>query len=491
MLGVLTCHGGAACSVASTISSIIALVVMAGVVWGIIRWVAGKARNEGSALAHRDATARTAVVKAASNSVGLRSAGAPLSANIAPAGQAAAAPESVYKTCPDCAEQVLAAARKCRFCGYGFEVDDEGPSDGTRSLLGPGLSSQQAAASQASASARPAFGDSFVPTQDVPAASPPRPLPAATTRRVNSLAVASFILALVGLLVGSVLALVFGYRAKSHIDRSNGAEKGRGLAVAGIILGWVQLAALVVLLVVVAVIASLKTPLERAIGEGADVAKTYAYAQFDYLSEHGTYATAPKVLVEQYGAESVSPSEEVRVAFASSDSYCMVTYLHRGVSSFGYPYNVTLAVWSDSPEEWFWGRGWTCRGFPSTPPAPWTPPAPAAEPVPSADTPIKATPKQAAVRLFLAWSLNDKVGARQVATAVAVRRIWSNEYESTDIDQGNGDCDKHSGDVWVCTLVAYVPAGAEEYIPYGIVMTVADDPVIGYRVRTVRFVADG
>ena len=26
-----------------------------------------------------------------------------------------------YKQCPDCAEQVLAAARKCRFCGYRFD----------------------------------------------------------------------------------------------------------------------------------------------------------------------------------------------------------------------------------------------------------------------------------------------------------------------------------------------------------------------------------
>jgi Uncharacterised protein family UPF0547 len=26
-----------------------------------------------------------------------------------------------YKTCPDCAEQVRAAARRCRFCGYSFE----------------------------------------------------------------------------------------------------------------------------------------------------------------------------------------------------------------------------------------------------------------------------------------------------------------------------------------------------------------------------------
>jgi Uncharacterised protein family UPF0547/Phospholipase_D-nuclease N-terminal len=32
---------------------------------------------------------------------------------------APAAPE--FKTCPDCAEEVRAAARKCRFCGYLFE----------------------------------------------------------------------------------------------------------------------------------------------------------------------------------------------------------------------------------------------------------------------------------------------------------------------------------------------------------------------------------
>jgi Uncharacterised protein family UPF0547 len=34
------------------------------------------------------------------------------------------------KTCPDCAEEVKAAARKCRFCGYVFEADHASARNG-------------------------------------------------------------------------------------------------------------------------------------------------------------------------------------------------------------------------------------------------------------------------------------------------------------------------------------------------------------------------
>lgn len=46
------------------------------------------------------------------------------------------------KTCPDCAEEVLEAARKCRFCGYRFdEVDPAAPASypGSESGLLGGL----------------------------------------------------------------------------------------------------------------------------------------------------------------------------------------------------------------------------------------------------------------------------------------------------------------------------------------------------------------
>jgi len=59
-------------------------------------------------------------------------------------------------------------------------------------------------------------------------------------------AIAALVLGICGLcvlpLLGPVLALVFGYRARAEVDRSRGRTGGRGMAVAGIVLGWVGLA---------------------------------------------------------------------------------------------------------------------------------------------------------------------------------------------------------------------------------------------------------
>ena len=49
--------------------------------------------------------------------------------------------------------------------------------------------------------------------------------------------------------VGSILALVFGYVAKGQIDRSAGRQGGRGMAIAGIVLGWIGVGALVLFIV--------------------------------------------------------------------------------------------------------------------------------------------------------------------------------------------------------------------------------------------------
>ncbi len=63
--------------------------------------------------------------------------------------------------------------------------------------------------------------------------------PAPTT---NGLAIASLVLSIVSLLgLGSILAIIFGFVARGQIARSGGRQKGGGLALAGIIIGFVTL----------------------------------------------------------------------------------------------------------------------------------------------------------------------------------------------------------------------------------------------------------
>jgi hypothetical protein len=71
------------------------------------------------------------------------------------------------------------------------------------------------------------------------------PARAAAPASTNGKAIASLVLGILWLCsIGSILALVFGYQGKNEIDASGGAQGGRGLAVAGIVLGWIGVGAL-------------------------------------------------------------------------------------------------------------------------------------------------------------------------------------------------------------------------------------------------------
>ena len=70
------------------------------------------------------------------------------------------------------------------------------------------------------------------------------------TRGTNGFAIASMVLGILWLYwIGSILALIFGYVAKGQIDKSQGAQGGRGMAIAGIVLGWVGVGVLVIVLI--------------------------------------------------------------------------------------------------------------------------------------------------------------------------------------------------------------------------------------------------
>jgi uncharacterized membrane protein len=61
----------------------------------------------------------------------------------------------------------------------------------------------------------------------------------------NGLAIASLVLGIVWLYwLGSILAVVFGHVALSQIKRSGGEQRGRGMAIAGLVLGYFGVAML-------------------------------------------------------------------------------------------------------------------------------------------------------------------------------------------------------------------------------------------------------
>lgn len=69
------------------------------------------------------------------------------------------------------------------------------------------------------------------------------------------MAIASMVLGILWLYwIGSILALIFGYRARKEIDRESGKLEGRGMATAGIVLGWVGVGTLVAVILFVGIV---------------------------------------------------------------------------------------------------------------------------------------------------------------------------------------------------------------------------------------------
>jgi hypothetical protein len=72
------------------------------------------------------------------------------------------------------------------------------------------------------------------------------------------MAIASMVLGILWLYwVGSILALIFGYIALSQIRQRN--EGGRGMAIAGVVLGWIG-AGTLVLVIMLAITAASSFP---------------------------------------------------------------------------------------------------------------------------------------------------------------------------------------------------------------------------------------
>jgi hypothetical protein len=67
----------------------------------------------------------------------------------------------------------------------------------------------------------------------------------------NGMAVAALVCGILGIFV---LAMIFGYIGRRQIDESHGHYGGRGMATAGIVLGWIGLVLIVLWIVLVVVV---------------------------------------------------------------------------------------------------------------------------------------------------------------------------------------------------------------------------------------------
>jgi Domain of unknown function (DUF4190) len=82
-----------------------------------------------------------------------------------------------------------------------------------------------------------------------PAGQPYYGGPTAPPRNTNGLAIAAMVLGIIWVYwVGSILALIFGYVARKQIREKN--QNGDGMAIAGIVLGWIGVGTLVLVIVI-------------------------------------------------------------------------------------------------------------------------------------------------------------------------------------------------------------------------------------------------
>jgi hypothetical protein len=98
------------------------------------------------------------------------------------------------------------------------------------------------------------FEDEPAPPAPAPPPSPPAPVPqsAPSVVHTSGLAIASLVMGIAGWtllpVIGSILAIIFGYMARNEIRQRPDEVEGEGLAVAGLVLGWIMVGLSVVVL---------------------------------------------------------------------------------------------------------------------------------------------------------------------------------------------------------------------------------------------------
>jgi hypothetical protein len=83
--------------------------------------------------------------------------------------------------------------------------------------------------------------------------------PFVTARQTNGMAIASIACSGAGIIpfffgITCVLGIIFGFVAMGQIKRTGGVQEGRGLAIAGIVIGFSLIAIFIVLVIILSVV---------------------------------------------------------------------------------------------------------------------------------------------------------------------------------------------------------------------------------------------
>ena len=141
----------------------------------------------------------------------------------------------------------------CSMCGAPNEDDAVfcgncgAPLDLEETAVEAGFEASEEEASEEPAEEAVALEE--LPIEPSPAPPPPLRMQAVQT---SGMAVASLVMGILGWtvlpLLGSILAIVFGYSARSQIRQRPGELEGEGMAMAGLVLGWLMVGISVLLL---------------------------------------------------------------------------------------------------------------------------------------------------------------------------------------------------------------------------------------------------
>jgi len=155
--------------------------------------------------------------------------------------------------CPECGAPNEDDAVYCGNCGAPLDPDampslesDEQPETSTLDELdvesfeeAPDQLPEEQATPAGELSALPAL-----PAPPKPPPLPPPPVARTTTVQTSGMAITSLVMGILGWtflpVLGSILAIVFGYAARREIRQRPDQLTGDGLAIAGLVLGWIM-----------------------------------------------------------------------------------------------------------------------------------------------------------------------------------------------------------------------------------------------------------